>query len=481
MNSVKQFEWPRLFANNTQPERPGLVLSGGGARASFQLGALTYLYREVGIAPEIFVGTSAGSILSAALAQFASPGEQAEMVERLKDLWFSVEQPSDMFIERPWFAKLRQQAPEWMEMVSPKSTTGRSWLPIFGKKPAEPEPKPDPQPADPIAEALRPDVEDYDSWSASQLLQLLSQMGKLGRAGTELPSIWHGADRTRSCYRQGPMLKRLLAPEIFQAKRVQESGMVLRMAMVGLESGQLYFMREDGRLVNRFNEPEPKERTFDLAAGVLASCSIPAVFVPVRLGEETFVDGGAREPLPAEMAMGCLETNPTYMVVCTPPGVEHAESMANADIAAVTMRSASILMDESIRDEIAYARRAGAIVIEPELNVHDSMDVDRGLFRINHDYGWMRAAEAANSASTSTIAANRKIIELRMRAHRLEQTVLEDPDSEEASTLKDVKTELKTALEHAPDHTVPSDACQWWQTWEDHPQMPTIAPTWIGN
>lgn len=40
----------------------GLVLSGGGARASFQVGALRYLYDEVGITPSVITGTSAGSI-----------------------------------------------------------------------------------------------------------------------------------------------------------------------------------------------------------------------------------------------------------------------------------------------------------------------------------------------------------------------------------------------------------------------------------
>lgn len=47
----------------------GLVLSGGGASASFQVGALGYLYDVVGITPTVITGTSAGSILATLLAQ----------------------------------------------------------------------------------------------------------------------------------------------------------------------------------------------------------------------------------------------------------------------------------------------------------------------------------------------------------------------------------------------------------------------------
>ena len=47
----------------------GLVLSGGGARAGFQVGALRYLCDRVSISPSVITGTSAGAILGTLLAQ----------------------------------------------------------------------------------------------------------------------------------------------------------------------------------------------------------------------------------------------------------------------------------------------------------------------------------------------------------------------------------------------------------------------------
>jgi NTE family protein len=50
----------------------GVAFSGGGAKASSQLGIMQALYEE-GIKPEIFAGTSAGSIVATLLALGNSP------------------------------------------------------------------------------------------------------------------------------------------------------------------------------------------------------------------------------------------------------------------------------------------------------------------------------------------------------------------------------------------------------------------------
>ena len=54
-----------FFALTPQPEVVSCILSGGGARASFQLGALAYLYEhDDRFTPTVFVGASAGSIIA---------------------------------------------------------------------------------------------------------------------------------------------------------------------------------------------------------------------------------------------------------------------------------------------------------------------------------------------------------------------------------------------------------------------------------
>src|SRR5690606_12330635 len=109
----------------------GLVLSGGGARASFQVGALRYLYDEVGITPSVITGTSAGSILAAVLAQSADHTGQRASLARLEELFRGMTDSSDMFEELPWFTRLRERGPELMEALERRhrrqGTLGRSF------------------------------------------------------------------------------------------------------------------------------------------------------------------------------------------------------------------------------------------------------------------------------------------------------------------------------------------------------------------
>ena len=81
-------------------DKTGLILSGGGARAAYQVGvlqAIAQILREQGWAParnpfEIICGTSAGAINAAALACRAD--DFGEGVQKLLDVWenFSVDQ-----------------------------------------------------------------------------------------------------------------------------------------------------------------------------------------------------------------------------------------------------------------------------------------------------------------------------------------------------------------------------------------------------
>lgn len=66
----------------------GLVLTGGGAKGAYQVGALRYL-AELGFSPHIIAGTSIGALNGAVLAS-QQPFEQS--VHRLDDLWVQLGQ-----------------------------------------------------------------------------------------------------------------------------------------------------------------------------------------------------------------------------------------------------------------------------------------------------------------------------------------------------------------------------------------------------
>src|SRR6476659_8123955 len=68
--------------------RVALVLDAGGARSAYQVGALEVLLpalAERGTRPRVLIGTSAGALLSGALAATAHL-EAADQVARLRDV-----------------------------------------------------------------------------------------------------------------------------------------------------------------------------------------------------------------------------------------------------------------------------------------------------------------------------------------------------------------------------------------------------------
>ena len=456
------------------------VLSGGGARASFQIGALDYLYaHDPQFTPDMFVGTSAGAILAAGLAQHAERDGQIEFLRQIDGLWSGMRGPEDMFVPRPWLARLLAEAPSWRELMQagrPVEPPARSWLPLLRKRSGPKDPE---TPEDPVEEALTPDPELRSETSLGLLAQLAGSLGKISRLGGDLIAVRAGLEQSRSLYRPGPVLAKLLKTEVFDPRRVAGSGLQLRIAMVALETGELHYMRQDGALVNRQDQVIDRG-PHNLTRGVLASCAIPGVFRPVPIGAETYVDGGARENLPAEMAMGHLGAGRTYVVSSQTDGVPRRSSMAGADIFQVVMRATEILMDEAGRDETAYAHSAGAIVIAPGVEVHDAMSVHPGLVRIHRDHGWSRAAAVVTGAGQEAHDRLNRVTELRIEGLRREQDWLAAPeDRRSLLKLQSAKLELRDALARCASGLLPDEAQSWWSEFEKHPEPPAVAVPWV--
>ncbi len=467
-----------FFDREPEAATTACVLSGGGSRASFQIGALTYLYEhDQDFTPKVFVGTSAGAILASGLAQYADADGQRGFLNRLSELWLGMRSPEDMFTPRPWLARILTEAPAWLELVGqsakPSEPPQRSWLSLRRRRP-EPEVE-----EDPVEEALTPDEEPRADLSLGLMAQLAGNLGRLPKLGGDLVAARAGLEQSRSMYRPGPVLGKLLEPATFDPARVAASGIELRIAMVALETGRLHFMRQDGALVDR------ADRVIDagphsLTRGVLASCALPGVFRPVPVGAETYVDGGARENLPAEMAIGHLGAGRTYVVSSQNDGVPPRSSMAGADIFQVVMRATEILMDESGRDEHAYAHSVGAIVIAPEVNVHDAMTVDPALLRLFHDHGYSRAAVVTSEAAPREAVLARRVIEQRLRCLRLEEAWLaERDDRRRILELGSAKLELRDLIARCPKDLLAPGAAEAWSRFESADAAVDLEVPWI--
>lgn len=500
---MPRFSWSGL---PTMPwsRRPdaveGLVLSGGGSKASFQLGALRYLYEVVGIRPTVVVGTSSGAILSAMIGQYLDPDDQAGGVRRAEELWFGMRRQSDMFAQRAWFTTLQARGQEWMALMSserpPRAVAARplprrAWQrqrPTDDDPPLAEEEQLSGQ-AETLRIAMAEHTPESTGWSPGLALQLMSSLPRLRGAPGDLGSILRGAEASRSMYRPGPLLEHLLDEDTYRSEQVASSGMTVRIAMVCLETGDLRFMRQDGVLVDRDDVPVGEEH-HDFSRGVLASCSIPAVFAPVELEGEYYVDGGVRENVPAEMAFK-LGVDRCWVVSSAPSDTPDETSFATKSIAQVVARATEIMSDETERDEIAYARSAGARVIEPELPVHNPLQVDPGLIRINRDYGWLRAAEEHLELGLSQRRVHRRLIELRMEAHRMEAErfiVREEGTTtgshgrateDDLRALTAVKLEIADLVGRTRAEALPEGHERWWTEWEQHPVQPTRRPPWL--
>lgn len=492
--------WTTHGPDSEKHEREGLVLSGGGSRACFQLGALRYLYDHTGINPSVIVGTSAGSILTVMLAQHGDHEGQSAAVRGLESLWLDMREQHDMFSPRPWYTRLQERGSEWLGLLQteaarpeprrsqPKFTFFRGSTPTAAEEvaiqDAEDERTVEAEEltgqARTLELAMSDPVAPAKGMSTAVVMNLMSRLPRLRGAGDDLSLILRGADASRSMYHPGPILMRLLDSEFFTSARVADSGVEVRVAMVALESGELRYMTQDGHVVDRENQPIDSIPRQDLSLGVLASCSIPAVFAPVQIGDEWYVDGGVREATPAEMAIGHFELDRTVVVVSSPTERPPAESFASRSMLSVMMRSTEILSDETERDEVAYARNAGAMVIEPELWVHDATTVDPGLMRINRDYGWLRAVEVHQGLDDQVRLAHRRIISNRMRAYELERAVL-NGNAPEALLLElaRLKFQVREDLAGLDARQLPEDAASWWRGWEGHPDDVTEPPVWL--
>lgn len=466
----------RLPAFRLGRRTTGLVLSGAGSKASFQLGALRYLYDVVGIQPSVITGTSAGAILAAALAQHADLEGQRRARRAVERVWLGLRESSDMYTELPWFSTLRTVGPTWMRAFRARQRTEgpapRPLLPAaFTLRRAEPAnharvateaaETPDGEASD--GEASDGERVGTTAWSPLTVLEWISLLRDLSRTGGDVEEVLRGAGSEQAVYRPGPVVEQLLDPDVFDPERVSTSGVRLRIAVVGLESGELHYVTETGRLVDRQDRPLPDREPVGLVEAIRASCAIPAVFAPVALSGEHYVDGGTRESLPAQVAVEHLGVTDCYAVVATAPGPAREPSFAERNMFSIMMRATTGVMSAEIeRNEVDWAQSAGATVIQPELDVHDGMTVEPALLAVAADYGYLRAAQVVTRASAAEQQLGRDLVRLRKEIWELERTLAARPGAPAtASDLAERRAELRRVVADLPAEHLPPGAERW--------------------
>ncbi len=461
-----------------------IALAGGGARASFQIGALAYLYDVEGLDPDIFTGTSAGAILASALAQYDDPADQRKALAQVDEIWSTMNSSSEMFEEREWFEKLRSHLPTWMKVVALRQDSQRKSLTqnvqevvadFFKRRETDHE-----------HHAKPPEVaeEEHHESRVSGALNTLYTLWEGARSATDLQQIVRGFGSEASAFVPGPMVQRLLEPEVFDPKRLAQSSRILRIAVVGLESGKLRYVTGKGELRDELDRPLDLPPV-DYVDAVTASCAIPGVFPPVELDGEHYVDGGIRANLPTDVAFA-LGAGRVIAIISGARGPSEDESFANGDLLEIMMRSAAgIMPDELEALQVRLARAQGAIVINPVVDVHDALTVDPGLVAIAKDYGWMRAHDIMTEASPEAQQLTHDIIDFRRHLWAIEDRLFgakEEPEDVDVALeeLGELKQHLRLLLVKADPGGLPEGAMTWWRTWEKHPFGITHEIDWLG-
>jgi NTE family protein len=370
-----------------------IVLSGGGSRGDFQVGALSALYDQ-GIRPDIICGTSVGAMNALMLTQ----GDAG--LDNLRRIWFGLRRNDHMWLFADWWKQLNPKlrktilgainGDEDPASSEPWSVTtglmfGGTATVAFG-------------PVAFLAGALVGAVgagvyQNITAEAIKDAIRILS-------------------DQARSTFNLNPV--RALMDRFFDPKLHAEwvaSGKKLRLASVALGSGQLGYFDENGFLLNR-NQERVGDWVISMTEAAIASSSIAPVFPPVAFAGDHWIDGGHRENLPVQAAIGA-GADRIYVVGASPldpisslnrteDGNQPAPDFSRSTILALAERAIlGIHLDEMAASDVYPLLSATGVeihVIAPKFPTHDIVTIDPALIRANYDYGYRQAVDELKAA-----------------------------------------------------------------------------------
>jgi predicted acylesterase/phospholipase RssA len=370
-----------------------IVLSGGGAKGSFQAGALMYL-RQIWneIRPTIICGTSVGSINSLALAE----ATDSSGIDKIESIWLGLEYDDDMFVPSAPF----KEASDLLNVDLPKVLFEKADLNIG-----------------PLILGLL-GIQSEGAGVAIGIGAVLNGITPFLvplaiTAGVSIDRVLDKLKTASSVYDLQPTEDIILGRVNFSA--IASSGMTLRLATVALEDGELYYVTEQSRLIrgNAFQPifDEAITTTYPLVVGAMASAAIPAIFPAKQIDTAStsfhYVDGGVREVVPQQAAVD-LGAQLIFEIAVSPftpepapkPSAEdlHPSFGDNGRIFDIAFRGLDLQSNEVTIGDIVprsgFCDDRERILIMPRELIHDTQEIEPGLIRINMAYGWLRGFEA---------------------------------------------------------------------------------------
>jgi|GEM_PF-2556718 len=349
-----------------------IVLSGGGAKGDFQVGALKYLYQVEKFFPDLVVGTSVGAINGAKLAEASTVAEHQSVVQHLESLWLALRVDEDIYQYTDAFRKLLD------ENGSPNTSR----------------------------------IEGLGKLLVDKLKYALPVIGSLTLADDiedEVEKLLVKIDNSRkssAVYDLLPLTQRFLKPPHLDANKVFNSKVELVLAASNLLNGKLTY----------FNKGTFAKSESNLVNSILASAVMPVIFPPVAFQNGVYTDGGVQEVAAVEEAIRQGATDivviPTYQVGGFPHSPKLNSSRYNT-VAGVGLRALTeIVFDEVLTNDVDKVMKLQSTynwlrgddirirVIDPELEIHGSLTFHPEGIKRGIDYGYERARRVLNGPGT---------------------------------------------------------------------------------
>jgi NTE family protein len=297
---------------NDTGNKAALVLSGGGAYGAYEIGVIKALFEGkspstagVALEPDIFVGTSVGGFNAAILAM--NKGGSNAAIKDLESLW--------------------------MDKIADKDDgRGNGVYRIRGNPLDYIDPR---SPGAPMAhlERLLVDTTALGKAALPRVLNFLSPAGRLLDRVEGLVDISVFLNVDPFCH---------LVKSAIEPATLRKSGKVLRVMATSWMTGD----------AQEFDFPRMTDE--ETWAAIRASAAIPGLFPPVKLWDETFIDGGVVQNTPIHPAIEeCADE--IHVVSLNPNFAQMPETHIDNTLDTFT-RVYSAMMSSNIAEDVESAR-----------------------------------------------------------------------------------------------------------------------------
>ncbi len=449
---------PSVFAPK-HDAGPAIVLSGGGAKGDFEVGAVRCLY-NLGVRPKILCGTSVGAINALKLAEgedtpapAPAPAGHVRGLAGLEKIWLNLSNDAQMWSLEPGVAEvfntLKNLPSDASALESQAGSIGSDSIggviaSIFG-------------------------IPGFLSF-APQLSDLATLKQDVEDELNKLAATLNSAENIQGFVNYDPLEKIMRTPSSFFAPLQQNSGIKLRLAMVALEDGALRYVTETNTMIERdgrrtevpppptaadiaklnaqrqqlidaigdltpgpdeghagqTRKPDPRllnlkrklaqlneklarlSVPMDLIRAAIASSSLPVICRPTTMQDGfTYIDGGIRTLAPIQSAVDAGASQ-VYAIAAgsfkfDAKSMEDIAGGAPLPLLGIALRvGEQILPDEVGRRDLFPANPwpVPVVVIQPDPSlddIHDGLTIEPGLIRIRMAYGFMRAYDAVKA------------------------------------------------------------------------------------